>query len=227
LGFIVENSIKYIKENFPEVEIKCSGQELIFIGRFIIKASYKDVKIDIAPKLKIRFPKNYPNSLPLVYEQNNKYMNEHVLIDNALCVATEFDQIIQLSKSDSIKDFVEKFLIPYFISYQSKITTNEYIFGDREHGLSGIYQSIADFFKLSHYDENMIKTLMLWSIKKKPFYKVIPDHNLRRIFTIRFSLKIGLLRKSGIVNLKRFYKNFETQKEFMKMYYQYMNSKVP
>lgn len=221
MGCVIKPSIDYIKRNYPEVSISKHQSEIIFMGRFIIRAQYKDFSIDIAPKLEVKLPINYPDSLPQVKELDGKYANEHLLDNGDLCVATEFDQIIQLCKSKTIRDYFDKFLIPYFISFKYKEERGYYIFGDRKHGIEGIYQSLADYFNLLDYENEDLLKFLQWLAKIKPFRKIYPNHMVRYKMSRRYSRKIGYLRKDKILSLKRFARNMTIIDEHNKRYFTY------
>ncbi len=195
-----------------------------FRGRFVIQARYKDVIVDSAPKLRIILQKNYPDTLPIVYELDGKIESEHKLNDGALCVATEFDLRIQLCKSNSLEDYILKFLIPYFISYKSWKDSGNFIFGERKHGVEGIYQSISDFFSLKQTNRELISKFLSWSVKEKPFRHQF-NLSIRKKMQLMYSHKIGKLRQAGILNLKKIYRGLKNQDEFEKLYYHYKKAK--
>lgn len=223
MGEVVENSISYIKENFPEVIIKNSDSYIEFRGRFVIKVQFNDKKLDIAPKLLLLFPYKYPNQLPNVYELENKIDSTHKLNDGALCVATRFDLITQLCMSSSLKDYIEKFLIPYFITYYNYIDTGKYIYGDRSHGVNGIYQSIGEYFNVDQNNKEFIANLMLWASKKERFKKVFFKNAY--VINRKYGARIGELRKTGIYNLRKVDSEMKALKELEKRYFEYVNRK--
>ena len=194
-------------------------------GRFVINAKYNQLEVKSAPRLIILIPNNYPEELPEVYETEGKIKNDHVMSNGGLCLATEFDLRTELCKSKSIEDYIDKFLIPFFISDYSWKTTGKYIFGDRSHGIEGIYQSISDYFKLKKNDRDFIKNLLRWSIKDKPFRLIFVDDNFRLKIRNIYSHKIGLFRKIGILNIKKIYKSLINLNELEKKYYEYLKIK--
>lgn len=199
------------------MKIKSFENYVIFEGRFIINAQYKDIEINRAPKLMMIVPRNYPINLPKVYELENKIENVHKLDDGSLCVATIFDLYLELSRSFNIEDYINKFLIPYFISYEQWCNTGEYIYGDRSHGSVGIYESIAEYFNINPLEKGVIKNLLKWASKKQKFtyiFKTNKQCNLK----IKYNYKIAELRKSGIINLRKIYKNLDN---IEKLYFQY------
>ena len=59
--------------------------------------------------------KDYPNILPVCYDLSNKINYDHVFQDGSLCVSTLLDLAITLKDSVSIQDYIDKFIIPYFL----------------------------------------------------------------------------------------------------------------
>jgi len=181
--------------------------------------------LSIAPRLLIILPINYPNELPLVFETEGKIKNDHVMFDGGLCLATEFDLRVGLCDSKSIKDYIDKFLIPFFISDYSWRTKREYVFGDRSHGVAGFYQSIADYFKLKEINKDCIQNILRWSIRERSFKTIFSDDSERLKVKNKYSLRIGVFRKVGILNIKKIYKALISMKEFEKNIMNILNFK--
>lgn len=55
--------------------------------------------------------------------------------------------IAKLKDSKSISDYIDKFLVPYFISYEYWKERGVDVFGDRSHGIEGIFESIKEFLE--------------------------------------------------------------------------------
>lgn len=137
-------------------------------------------------------------------------------------MATEFDLRIALYNSTSIQDYFEKFLIPFFISDHIWRETGKHVFGDRDHGVTGIYQSISEYFKLRIIDRNFVNKLLEWAVKEKRFRDLFPDHKFRLKIQHNYSYKIGLIRRVGILNLKKVYYSLKNLDELEKKYFQYL-----
>jgi hypothetical protein len=219
LGHIIEKSIDYIRQKYPEVNINRNDENIEVEGRFIIEAKYKDIILDIAPKLIILIPYDYPNKIPLVFETENKIDSEHKLSNGALCVATEFDLLIQLYNSKNISDYFQKFLIPYFISYYGWLKYNTIVYGERTHGVEGIYQSISEYFCIDN-NRSLVNNFLLWTSRKRKFQLIFPKHKWY-VLLRKYSEKVGRLRKVNIIKLRKFYKQLLLMDEKEKYYYRY------
>ena len=163
---ITENSKNFIKDNFPEVSIQETDIEIIFEGRFIINARKENFEIHEAPLLRIIMNKDYPNILPVCYDLSNKINYDHVFQDGSLCVSTLLDLAITLKDSVSIQDYIDKFIIPYFLSYRYWQKTGKDLNGDRSHGTKGIFESLREYLSCNFSDEEL-KILLCWASKTK------------------------------------------------------------
>ena len=165
---ITENSKNFIKDNFPEVSIQETDIEIIFEGRFIINARKENFEIHEAPLLRIIMNKDYPNILPVCYDLSNKINYDHVFQNGSLCVSTLLDLAITLKDSISIQDYIDKFIIPYFLSYRYWQKTGKDLNGDRSHGTKGIFESLREYLSCNLSDEELL-ILLCWASKSKKF----------------------------------------------------------
>lgn len=219
MGNGIKDSLVYFRENYPELKIEKKDKNYVISGRFIISAKFKDELINIAPRVIMILPNNYPNLLPQVFETEGKYNNEHQLDNGELCVATPFDLLLELNDSKNISNYIQKFLIPYFISIVIYKRKGIYIYGDREHGVEGFNKSIADYFKIRDYNSVFILQILQWCSKRKKFKRISFDNHY--LVEKKYNLKISKLRCVGIPNLRRICKLLENSKEFEKKYYIY------
>ena len=200
---IIEDSISYIRETYPEVLISDEKDYIVFEGRFVIEAEHDDFKIHIAPRLRIRFPKNYPQEFPITFDVDNKITYDHKFTDGKLCLATEIDIIANLRYSKNISDYIEKFLIPYFISFEYWKETGIDIFGDRSHGIEGIFESLKEFLELPKATNDELYFLLCWAAKINKFERAANNKIEQSELKSRYSIKIAKLRKLGIHFLKK------------------------
>lgn len=202
---ITENSKNFIKDNFPEVSIQETDIEIIFEGRFIINARKENFEIHEAPLLRIIMNKDYPNILPVCYDLSNKINYDHVFQDGSLCVSTLLDLAITLKDSVSIQDYIDKFIIPYFLSYRYWQKTGKDLNGDRSHGTKGIFESLREYLSCNLSDKELL-FLLCWASKTKKFKRCIPK-KLQEKFKIKYIIYVRKLRTLGINYLRLQYKN--------------------
>lgn len=202
---ILKNSSQYIIDTFPEVEIRESKAGTVFEGRFIINAKKGAFAIHVAPLLKIVMDKSYPEILPICYDVNKTIEYDHVNQNGALCVSTDIDLAKQLKSSVNIKDYIEKFIFPYFLSYKYWQKTGNDLFGDRSHGREGIYEALHDLFPNAKITNFELKHLLCWASESKKFRKSVPT-DLQIKFLTTYIPLMKELRKLGIVVLRKQYK---------------------
>lgn len=207
---IIDESIDFIHQTFPEVAIRQEASSVIFEGRFILRGRYKDFIMEAAPRLKLVMDNNYPHILPKIFDINDTILYDHKFQDKSLCLATPIDIRLRLLSSKNISDYIEGFLIPYFISYKYWEQSGQKIdiYGDRSHGKKGIIESLADFFNLEDNDEIRIRLLFSWAAKINKFKKLVPKENQDN-FIKKHSNQISKLRKLGIFELRKYFKHIE------------------
>ena len=158
--------------------------------------------------MELFLPNNYPLRLPQVNDIDNVIIYDHKFSNGDLCVSTVFDMQLKLLTSKCIADYIDGFLIPFFISYKFWEKTGKDIFGDRKHGLAGVFESIQDYLCIPKDDYFLLKTLICWASRIKRFKKCVPRSD-QLLFIRKYSTKISILRRLGILRLKAIYKLFE------------------
>lgn len=201
---ITRNSRNFIKDNFPEVSIQETNTEIIFEGRFILHAKKGNFEIHEAPLLKIVMNKNYPKILPVCYDLIGKIEYDHIFQNNSLCVSTLLDLAITLKDSISIQDYIDKFIIPYFLSYRYWQKTGKDLNGDRSHGAKGIFESLREYLSCNLLDEELL-ILLCWASKTKKFKRCVPSYSQRKFLNC-YLIYFHKLRFLGINYLRNQFK---------------------
>ena len=162
-----------MQKRFPELIAIQVIDGVLFRGRFIIEAKHDDFIIQKAPLLELFIPENYPLNFPQVKDIDDVITYDHKFINGDLCVSTMFDLQLKLIDSKCISDYIDYFLIPYFISYEYWKDNNIDVFGDREHSIGGVFESIQDFFCIPKDNYPLFKTLICWASGNKKFKKCV------------------------------------------------------
>lgn len=198
---IVSNSERFIKEKYPEVEIDKANSAIIFDGRFVIHARKGSFEIHEAPHLRIVMSRQYPRVLPQCYDVDKKIKYDHVFDNGALCVSTILDLANGLKDSVSIQDYIDKFIIPYFLSYRYWEKTGKDLNGDRAHGTQGIYDSLREYLD-TDINNAELKCVLCWAAKIKKFKKCVPK-SLQKKFLALYLKHIKKLRQLDIWLLRK------------------------
>lgn len=171
---VIENSIKYIKQIYPEVKIIESKDSVKFEGRFIFDAKKADFEIHEAPLLRIVMTKNYPISQPTCFDVGDCVTYDHVNTDRALCLSTEIDIAEKIKNSTCISDYIVELVIPYFLSFRYWEKYGRDLFGDYSHGGKGIIESIKSYLNTPHLSDEDCYYLLIWASKVRKFQRGIP-----------------------------------------------------
>jgi hypothetical protein len=171
----------------------------------LIEAQYDGFIVETAPLLELFVPNDYPLGLPKANDVDNVITYDHKFTNGNLCVSTIFDLQLKLKSSKCISDYVDNFLIPYFISYEYWKKCHKDIFGDRGHGIKGVFESIQDFLEIPKDDFSLFKLIICWASQIKKFKKCISKSS-QLSFRGKYSAKVAVLRSLGILRLKAIYK---------------------
>lgn len=221
MGISIAGNAEYIRQNYPELRlIERTNNEATWQGRLCVHLQYKHIEISIAPRLEIVLSSDYPLQPPKVFDTDHRFVWDHKYPDNSLCVATEFDLLVGLAGSTCLSDYFERFLFPYFISYESWMETREPIFGERTHGAPGIYESLGNYFGVDSQRTTELRRLLRWASKKTKFRRIFERFEWAPTAR-RFSHRIGILRKANLIGLKRLYECLHRADQPEKLYYEY------
>ena len=98
-------------------------------------------------EIDISIPKQYPDSLPLVFEIGGKIdRNYHHNPTGELCLATPIEIEMNFKKFPSLLGFVDNLVIPYLFSHAYFMKHGEMPYGERPHGSEGILQFYEEHF---------------------------------------------------------------------------------
>lgn len=156
---------RFIAENYPDMHFQIRDEFVTLVGVLRLNAQIKDSVITDSYKILIIFPHNYPTEAPIAFETSEKIPQEfHHLSHNKLCLGTpiEINSIFSLNKT--IRNYLEKLLIPYLLQFSYKTKYGIMPFGERSHGIKGIYEFYEEKIGLSD-NSSIVKFLL--SIKDK------------------------------------------------------------
>jgi len=131
-----------LKEKYPELEYFEEEKIVKISGEIVFLAEYNNVPITDSYFITITIPKNYPNSLPSVFEINSKISRrfEHFLADGSLCLGVQTEIKEKMKKNPTLLYFVDSFVISYLYSFSYYAKYKQMPYGERAHGLDGIFE---------------------------------------------------------------------------------------
>ena len=99
--------------------------------------------------LRITIPRDYPRSIPTVYETDAKIpriLEYHTYKDGSFCLGSEIKLKSILYEYPTLRDFAEKILNPFLYAVTYKILYGIYPFGELDHGEAGLVDDYQELF---------------------------------------------------------------------------------
>lgn len=88
-------------------------------GTIYTSASYNDINLMIKYPVKIDVPKDYPRSIPVCYDVENKIdPHYHQYQNGVLCLGVDTNQYLKFRFNQSLLGFVNDLLVPYLYGYE-------------------------------------------------------------------------------------------------------------
>ena len=172
--------MEYVYEflkNFPFFKIiENTSKEFVMQGYLEFNLEYKGIILYKKLLLKIVVNKNYPISLPKVYDVENILLKTfHKNADGSLCLGTELELRKALFNDYSLKNWINQCLNPFIYSSLYFEKYKEPIFGEREHGTKGELNSIKDYLELSTLEKHIYFLILFYleNIKERFLKEII------------------------------------------------------
>jgi hypothetical protein len=151
-SFYIRDSSIFRKElllskKYPDLKWRWIHDKPVLLGVYHFTGSHKEISLSQDFNLRIEFPENYPENLPIVYELDCQIPSDyHMNPGKQLCLGVAADIAIIFHKKPDLQTFIEKILNPYLYRwiYLQKYGTAPW--GERPHGIAGIYEFYSDFF---------------------------------------------------------------------------------
>ncbi len=136
---------------YPDLVCKYSadGELLSIEGSFLLNRVYGDTVYCKEYSITINV---YDNRLPYAKETGNKISEKypHRYPDGGLCLGVDAE--IELTCLENglfdIEKWFERFVVPYFFSYEYYMDKHQYPFGDRSHGKKGVAEFYMELFNV-------------------------------------------------------------------------------
>ena len=164
----LEDKVAQLCRVFEGMEIQEYSESTTSIsGVLEIDSIIRDEHICESYLVKIDVPNSYPKELPVIKELSSKIDENysHINFDSSLCLATEVDMHVQLARDYNLVDYVTKFVIPYFVSYEYYKKYETFPFGERSHGTLGILEFYEETFETDGLVE--VQSLLAYTANKK------------------------------------------------------------
>lgn len=161
---------RIIKRLQPDLHYKKFENRLSLIGSFHLDATFNDKNIKDDYKIRIDFPKDYPESLPKVKEPGGKISwpvgdpNNHMYSDGTLCLETNLESKRIFEKEKNIGCFIRNLLVPYLYRESYIRIYGVEPFSGREHGGEGLINYYKERFNTS--DIHCVLNLLSYALLK-------------------------------------------------------------
>ncbi|XZK30983.1 hypothetical protein ACSXCN_05565 [Clostridium perfringens] len=145
------------KDEINEAICKFKGLNLIkenkslkLVGNIKINNVFNDVRIIEDFCVEITIPNEYPLDIPTIKEVGGKIDRRyhHINYNGTLCLATETEIKLEFNKGLTLIEWIERYVIPYLFSYCYYKRYNVFPFGERSHGMEGIFEFYKDLFEV-------------------------------------------------------------------------------
>lgn len=151
------NKIKQIQDEIKEATEKYHGltyqskADLHTVkGPLRFSATFNDVKIEDVFSVEITLTNDYPNSLPEIKETGGRIPKGfHLYNDHTFCLGAPLAVKLQLAKSKTFVDYIDKLVIPYLYSFTHFKLHGTMPYGELSHAIKGIIEYYKEFFKVS------------------------------------------------------------------------------
>lgn len=164
----LEENIACLLAEFPSLAVKDKEAKHIHIGGSLdVDVIVCDEHISNQYAIEIEIPNDYPASLPVVKEVSERIDKAypHRYSDTSLCLATDVDMRVSLHPEYSLAEYVKKFVVPYFASYEYYGKYKVFPFGERSHDLKGTLEFYEDLFETTDFVE--VYSLMYYTCMNK------------------------------------------------------------
>ena len=119
-------------------------------GTYHFYGERNDVVLSGDFDLRFQFPASYPKFIPVVFEDSGLiphcyHRNEH----SSLCLGTAAELYVVFTKSPCLATFINEILNPYLYRWLTLQATGEVPWGDRSHGLAGVFEGYYRLLNMS------------------------------------------------------------------------------
>lgn len=205
---IVDKSdILYLIAKYYRLHIDAENPESFEIsGSIHINKVYNNFPVDKIYDIRIIIFKDCPNTLPKIYEIGGLIDKDysHKFSDDTLCLASSIEISIDFLEGMNLVQWIERYVVSYFYSYEYYMRFAEFPFGERSHGW-GHLEFLADYFEM----ESRIEAFrFLSNICNKPYRgHLLCPCNSGKVFRKCHGDKVLKLHKLGMISrLKNYYK---------------------
>lgn len=151
-----------------DLKIESKNKEILISGTYFVCFYYERFEKELTDtfELKIHVPLDYPNNLPQIEEVSGKIPKDFHMNGNYFCLEVPIAMHLYANKH-SIGEFISEFLDSFLSAFMWHKSYGFFPNGDRSHGSEGVYEQLAEYFKI----DNPKEVISLLSLAKGYKYK--------------------------------------------------------
>lgn len=148
--------------------------------------------------LRIEIPRDFPNSLPAVFETGGRIppiSSYHVNPDRSLCLGSPLRLRWVLSHTSTFMAFAEKCIIPYLFAISHKLRNGgNLLFGELLHGRRGEMADYVDLFQVQSTAHGRLALSYLGMKKRRANKRRCPCGCEKRLGACRYNAHLRKFR---------------------------------
>ncbi len=151
----IGKQITEVLQSYPDLYIVENTDELLlFRGSILVFCSVDDFTLRKKYNVELFIPLG-DEDLPYVIDcdKSIKRSYPHIYQNGRFCLETDISVRYRFANGFSIKEWVEEFVEPYFISYEYYVLYGQFPCGERSHNVEGVLQSYQDIFNTDDYEK--------------------------------------------------------------------------
>lgn len=160
---------KLILETFPSLKYR-ESEDIVYLSGKLQITNFSVFTIEI------KFPNDYPLALPEIKETSKKIPalhDRHINNDNTCCIGMPAVMYQELGTEYTIIDYIEKFVIPFFVNQIHFEIYGEWSNGEYSHGIQGILEYYQEVFNTMG-KKTILKFLKITTRATSKQYKSCP-----------------------------------------------------
>jgi len=136
--------------DFPNLSWRWIDDKPVLAGKYHFSGERDGVELSGDFHLRLEFPQEYPDLLPVVYEDGQTIPSQyHRNPDTALCLGTPAELHVLFSKSPCLKTFMTEIVNPYLYRWLA-FSRGDTLWEDRSHGVDGLLEGYRDLLGLKN-----------------------------------------------------------------------------
>ncbi len=143
---LLQNIKKQLRKYYPTLHVVIDKNKVFMRGGLFITVPKTQKEIDRFG-IEIELPDDYPSSVPLIREIENripKIMDRHFLSNGVACLFFRDEQYKFYNKNTSIVEFIQISVYNFFLSQSYFEMTGKWLFGEWSHGKPAVWEYYAE-----------------------------------------------------------------------------------